>query len=116
MVFLPDEEIRVTSSTGGQKGTKLARYDLIPAEALRIVAETYGRGAGKYDDHNWRRGYDWSLSFASLMRHAWKFWEGEDLDPETGAPHMACAVFHGLSLITFMIEHPEFDNRPGRPA
>lgn len=110
-LVMPPEEIRLTSSTGGQKGTKLARYDLIPAEALRIVAETYGRGATKYDDHNWRKGYNWSLSYAALQRHAWKFWGGEDLDPETGTPHMACVAFHALSLITFMVEQPEFDDR-----
>lgn len=105
-------EVRVTSDTGGQKGSKLARYDLIPADALRQVAELYGKGAEKYQDHNWRKGYDWSLSFAALQRHAWQFWNGENYDRETGAPHMASVAFHALALITFMQEQPEFDNRP----
>ncbi|WP_051264719.1 dATP/dGTP diphosphohydrolase domain-containing protein [Nakamurella lactea] len=107
------KEVRVTSETGGQKGTKLARYDLIPSEALRTVAELYGKGAEKYDDHNWAKGYDWSLSFAALQRHAWQFWAGENNDEETGLPHMASVAFHALALITFMTEHPEYDNRPG---
>lgn len=109
-------EKRVTSATGGQKGTKPARYDLIPADALRIVAELYGFGATKYDDHNWRKGYDWSLSFAALQRHAWQFWNGEDNDAETGLPHMASVAFHALALIEFMVTHPEFDNRPAPTA
>lgn len=106
------DEVRVTSPTGGQKGQKLARYDLIPAEPLRQVAEMYGRGAEKYAARNWERGYSWSLSFAALQRHAWQFWNGEDLDSETGMPHMASVVFHAFALLYFMEKHREFDDRP----
>lgn len=111
------KEVRVTSTTGGQKGSKAARYDLVPAEALRQVAELYGFGAQKYDAHNWRKGYDWSLSFAALQRHAWQFWNGEDCDDETGLPHMASVAFHALTLMTFMEEQRSYDDRPnGVPA
>lgn len=106
------DETRVTSASGGQKGQKLARYDLIPSAALRQVAELYGVGARKYSDNNWRRGYDWSLSFAALQRHAWQFWNGEDLDEESGQPHMASVAFHALALLTFMEEQRVYDNRP----
>lgn len=106
-------ETRVTNpTTGGEKGSKLARYDLLPAEPLRQVAEHYGRGAAKYADRNWERGYDWSLSFAALQRHAWQFWGGEDLDPETRSHHMAAVVFHALALMEFSATHPELDDRP----
>ena len=53
------DEVRSVSTTGGEKGTKLARYDLLPVGPLRQVAEHYGKGASKYADHNWRRGYEW---------------------------------------------------------
>lgn len=108
------DEVRITSSTGGQKGSKQARYDLIPAGPLRLVAELYGKGAEKYDDRNWELGYDWNLSFAALQRHAWQFWNGEDLDQETGKPHLASVIFHAMALLEFMETHPEFDNRPRR--
>src|SRR5690606_30532164 len=81
------------------------------ARPLRLLAEHYGKGAEKYDDHNWRKGYDWSLSFAALMRHAWAFWNGEDNDAETGSPHMAAVAFHALAMLEFMHEHPDFDDR-----
>lgn len=109
----PDEERRVTSPTGGQKGTKLARFDLIPPDAMRVVAEVYGKGAEKYEANNWRRGYDWSLAYAAMMRHLHAFWNGEDLDRESGLPHLAHAVFHCLTLLTFMVEHPQYDDRWG---
>lgn len=104
-------EILTTSSTGGQKGVKEARFDLIPAEALHLVAEHYGKGAKKYTEHNWRKGFEWSKSYAALQRHLNAFWAGEDLDPETGSPHLAAVVFHALTLLTFMVEQPGFDDR-----
>lgn len=113
---MPKEEPEfVTSSTGGKKQIKKARFDLIPAGPLWQLAELYGRGAEKYGDSNWRKGYGWSLSFAALMRHAWKFWWGEDIDEETGMPHMACAAFHCFTLLEFMTNHRAFDDRYERP-
>lgn len=104
-------ETRVTSATGASKGTKEARYDLIPVPALDALARLYGKGAVKYAEHNWRLGYDWSKSYAAAQRHMNAFWSGEDIDPETGIPHVICAAFHMFALSTYMIEHPEFDDR-----
>jgi hypothetical protein len=103
-------EVRTTSATGGQKGVKLARYDLIPPEALKLVAEHYGKGAEKYAVHNWRKGFEWSKSYASLQRHAQDFWAGEELDEE-GLNNLAAVVFHALTLLTFTQEQPGYDDR-----
>lgn len=105
-------EVRMTSATGGQKGTKPAKPSLIPTPALMALAEHYGVGAKKYSAHNWRKGYEWSLAYDALCRHLWTFWDGEDMDDETGTPHMAAVAFHAFSLLVFMTEHPEFDDRP----
>lgn len=105
------EEVRTVSSTGGEKGQKEARYSLIPPEALELVAIHYGRGAKKYAEHNWRKGYDWSLSYDAMMRHLQAFWMGEDIDEETGSPHLAAVVFHANTLMVFGKDFPQFDNR-----
>jgi hypothetical protein len=116
------KEVRTTSVTGGQKGVKAERVDLIPIGPLLEVARLYGKGAEKYDSHNWRKGYEWSKSYASLQRHAMAFWSGQDHDehepdcpPEctthTEAHHMASVIFHALALIEFGDTHPEFDDR-----
>lgn len=104
-------EVRTVSETGGEKGSKPGRFDLIPARPLFELAEHFGRGSEKYEDRNWERGYRWSLSFAALMRHAWQFWGGEDMDPETGSKHMVAVAWHALALAEFMDTHPEFDDR-----
>lgn len=107
------EETRVVNEqTGGAKGSKLARMDLIPWNQIWKVAELYGKGAEKYAERNWERGYDWSLSYAAMMRHAVLFWGGEDYDQETGCHHMTSVIFHALALMEFGETHPELDNRP----
>lgn len=107
-----DREVRVTNPiTGGQKGAKLARFDLLPAKALWKVAELYGRGAAKYAPWNYRLGYAWSLSIAALERHLALWKEGEETDAETQCHHLASVVFHALALLLFTDEHPELDDR-----
>lgn len=108
----PGGEVRTVSSTGGEKGVKLARFDLIPPAPLFALAEHYGRGASKYDDHQWRKGYEWSKAFAAMMRHAWAFWGGEDLDPDSGSPHLAAVAWHAFALLQYTVDHPEHDDRP----
>lgn len=106
-------EVRVTDpETGGQKGQKPEQYSLIPKGPLAEVARLYGRGAEKYARNNWAQGYDWHLSFDALMRHAWAFWGGEDVDPETRCHHLSSVVFHAFSLMEFGDTHPEKDDRP----
>lgn len=104
-------EVRSVSSTGAEKGVKAEMFSLLPAEALAKVARHYGIGAAKYARHNWRGGYEWSKSYDAMQRHANAFWGGEDIDAETGSPHMAAVAFHALALLTFMDEHPDFDDR-----
>jgi len=108
------DERRITDpKTGGQKGSKLARFDLLPGDALWAVAEHFGRGAVKYgEDRNWEKGYAWSLSFAALMRHAWAWWQGEDKDAETGSSHLAAVAWHALVLLAFELRGAGTDNRP----
>lgn len=108
---LSRSETRTTSSTGGMKGVKPEQYQSIPVRALRELAEHYAKGAAKYEDHNFRKGYEWSKSYSALLRHLLAFWEGEDIDPETGSKHVTAVAWHALALSTFMDEHPEFDDR-----
>ena len=100
----------MNETTGGAKEVSDIRFDLIPTEALWEVARLYGIGARKYAANNWRKGYEWSNSYAALQRHAARFWSGESLD-EGGFHHLSAVVFHALALMTFEKEHPELDDR-----
>lgn len=132
-------EIRTTSSTGGEKGVKLAKFNLIPQGPLWELAEHFGKGANKYAEHQWRQGYEWSKSFDAISRHNNEFWSGKDYDvcsnnPEgcqhvdkdgnpfdsgvpdtcynhTGSHHMVAVAWHSFVLLEFRNTHPEHDDR-----
>lgn len=110
--YMEDKDKKEQLKREGVKydGGKL-RYDLIPADALEMLAAIYTMGAGKYDDHNWRKGMNWSRPFAALMRHAWAWFRGEDIDPESGINHLAHAAWNCFTLMNYAKSHPEFDNR-----
>lgn len=99
------------SATGGEKNVKDERFDLIPVDALTQLARHYGAGARKYDDNQWRKGYEYSKSYAALQRHLTQWWGGEDIDEETGSNHMAAVAWHAFTLLTFIKDFPEFDDR-----
>lgn len=95
-------EVRVTDpNTGGQKGVKLARFDLIPPDPLWRLAEHYGKGAAKYSDDNYRKGYSWRLSIGALQRHLHAFLLGEPIDAETGSHHLTAVIWHAIALQEF---------------
>ena len=103
----------VNEKTGGAKGSKPQRFDLIPPDALWALAEHFGKGAEKYqEDRNWERGTAWSLNFAAAQRHMWQWWDGEDFDEEIGSSHLIAAMWHMAVLFHFTTTHPELDNRP----
>jgi len=77
------------------------RLDLLPVGALRQIAEVLGYGAAKYSANNWARGTEWSRYYAALQRHLFAWWEGEDVDPETGASHLA----HAGCCLLFLLEY-----------
>ena len=105
-------EVRLTDPvTGGQKGVKEERYDLLPFDALDEVTRVYAAGARKYADDNWLKGYSWRLSLGALLRHISKFMCGEDFDPETGCHHMAHAAWHCLTILTFYLRDLGTDDR-----
>lgn len=59
---------------------KIERFDLIPVGPLTELATHFGRGATKYDAHQWRVGYEWSKSYSAIQRHSTAFWAGYDYD------------------------------------
>jgi hypothetical protein len=111
-LLFDDTTVMVTDETSGaQKGTKICRYDLIPAEALAEYAALLGKGAEKYSERNWEKGGRFSLNFGAMMRHAWRFWRGEDFDPETGMHHLSCVVFHAFAIMTYQARDIGTDDR-----
>ncbi|MEI6084000.1 MAG: dATP/dGTP diphosphohydrolase domain-containing protein [Verrucomicrobiota bacterium] len=110
-------EVRITdAATGGQKGVKPERFDLIPTTPLEELARVYGYGATKYAEDNWRKGYAWNLNFGAMLRHAWAFWRGEDRDAESGCHHLAHVAWHCLTLMWFQTNGRGTDTRKDKTS
>ncbi|MHA1304710.1 MAG: dATP/dGTP diphosphohydrolase domain-containing protein, partial [Candidatus Heimdallarchaeaceae archaeon] len=45
------------------------RFDLLPATAIKMVADVFERGAIKYGDRNWEKGIPLSRYIDSALRH-----------------------------------------------
>lgn len=86
-----------------------ARYDLIPPNALDLVARVLEFGARKYAPENWRKVPDARRRyFAAVQRHLWAWWRGQANDSESGLPHIAhalCCAFFILELETEQRDH-----------
>lgn len=71
------------------------RVDLVPAEFIYAVAAVLTYGAIKYDDWNWAKGMRKGRIMAAAARHWIAYMVGEELDEESGLPHlwhMGCCV------------------------
>ena len=55
--------------------------------------------------HNWRNGFEWTRLIAAAFRHLVSIAKCEDIDKESGEPH----VFHLLCMVSFIAEH-QIDN------
>ena len=61
---------------------------------------------------NWAKGMAWSVPFACLMRHLAAWQRGEEVDAESGLPHLAHAMCNLRMLTLFSKTYKEGDDRP----
>ena len=90
-IELKDSGERITFAGGAMKepsGTR-ARFELVPWEVIRELAEHYARGALKYADRNWEKGITIMTFMCSAFRHLEQFLRGE-----TDEPHLISALWH----------------------
>lgn len=76
------------------------RMELLPTAPMMEIAKVLTFGAEKYDAHNWRGGLEQSRLIGAAYRHLSAYNEGEDIDPESGLPHLA----HLGCCVMFMLE------------
>lgn len=83
--------------------------DKIPMHLFPQTATVYGamallEGAAKYGRANWRKiGVRASIYYDACMRHLTKWFEGQEIDEDSGLPHLA----HALACIAIIIDAKE---------
>jgi hypothetical protein len=85
---------------------------MLPTEPLEDIAKVLDFGAQKYAAYNWTNGIKYSRIYASLLRHLWAWWRGEDIDSESGLSHLSHAGCNILFLLQFSKSRKSFDDRP----
>ena len=73
-------------------GIRKAPMSTLPAPVLLEMGLAMLEGARKYGRHNYRAvGVRASVYYDAFMRHVTAWWEGEDIDPDSGLPHLSKA-------------------------
>lgn len=98
-------------------GISKAPMSTVSAAVLMEVGVAMLEGASKYGRHNYRAaGVRASVYYDALMRHAMTWWEGEDLDSDSGMSHVTKAIATLVVLRDAMIQDKFTDDRPPRSA
>lgn len=88
-------------------------FAALPFAVLAEDAIAHGEGALKYGRHNWREGHVLaSTYFAAAMRHLSAWFEGEDIDPDSGLSHLTKARASLAVLRDAQIQGRAIDDRP----
>ena len=78
--------------------------ELLPLEALESVASVMTFGANKYADNGWKSLPDAESRYTgALLRHLTAIQAGEEVDPESGLPHISHVACNAIFLTHFEI-------------
>lgn len=97
--------------TGTKNDAEKPRMDLLDPLALEGLAAVLTFGAKKYAAHNWRKGIANTRLIAAMLRHLFAIMRGEDVDPESGLPHIDHVGCCWMFLSNNMKTRPEMDDR-----
>ena len=104
----------VNPAQGVKHDTNKPSISLIPSSLLWEMAKVLDHGAEKYAPHNWRKGIHLSRLISAAMRHIIAFNEGENMDKDSGLPHLAhaaCEIAFALEQMLQPIKYDAFDDR-----
>lgn len=93
-------------------GVRKAPMSTVSAVVLAEVGVAMLEGAAKYGRHNYRAvGVQSSVYYDATMRHLMAWWEGEDIDPDSGMSHITKAITSLVVLRDAMIQGMLTDDR-----
>jgi hypothetical protein len=93
-------------------GVRKAPMSTVSAAVMAEVGVAMLEGAAKYGRHNYRAvGVRASVYYDATIRHLFSWWEGEDLDPDSGMSHITKAITSLVVLRDAMIQNMMTDDR-----
>src|SRR3990167_7482182 len=109
------EVMALTKQTNPKDAIGSAKAPISTVSAPVIMEMGLGmlEGAAKYGRHNYRvAGVRASVYYDAAMRHLMAFWEGEDIDTESGIHHIGKALSCLSVLRDAMFQDKWYDDRP----
>ena len=107
-----NERLGLAKTEGVKFDSGKLRMELLPPDALEALARILTDGAEKYGARNWEKGMAWSRPYAALQRHLLAWWGGQDVDPESGHPHLWHVLTNAVFLTSYQIREIGEDDRP----
>lgn len=96
-------------------GIRKAPLSVVPMNVVAEAGLGMMEGAAKYGRHNFRGTESRAtVYFDATMRHLISWWEGEDLDPDSGLSHVTKAICSLLVWRDAMMQGMLIDDRPPR--
>lgn len=96
-------------------GSRKVPFWVIPFRVLRGLGLALLEGALKYGAYNWRAaGVRGSIYYDAAIGHLGDWWEGQDVDPDSGLNHIDKAIASLVVLRDGMYEGNWVDDRPLR--
>ncbi len=96
-------------------GAKKVPMHCVSAAVLMELGLAMMEGGRKYGTHNYRSmGVRASVYYDATQRHMMAFWEGQDIDPDSGVSHIVKAIAGLVVLRDSMIMKNWEDDRPIR--
>lgn len=88
-------------------------FSALPAPVLGEVGLALAEGARKYGRHNYRvASILASVYYDAAMRHLTAWWEGQDIDPDSGLSHITKAISGLMVLRDCQMTGKVKDDRP----
>jgi hypothetical protein len=98
-------------------GIRKAPLSTVPGNVLAEMGVAMLEGASKYGRHNWRvSGVRASVYYDAAMRHLIAWWEGEDIDPDSGMSHITKLLACMAVMRDAMHQDLLTDDRPPRSS
>jgi hypothetical protein len=93
----------MTSNAAKKFDTDKVDLTLVPPHLKKAVARVMMYGAVKYGRDNFKEGMEHHRVLAAALRHIDAFLNGQELDPESGFPH----IWHAACNLGFLIHYQE---------
>jgi len=94
-------------------GIRKAPMSAVSGVVMMELGLAFMEGARKYGRHNYRAiGVRSSVYYDAAMRHLMAWWEGEEIDPDSGLSHITKAIATLTVLRDAQINEKVSDDRP----